>query len=268
MNKYCCDIPMGKPCDSLKNNFDKFPYIYCINSSFIEELISENFPVDFDNYYYGNSVSEKIYKCLEDAEISTSCYYICSEKILNKLEHYIKEDLCNITIYDNYIGGIMYSLYFYFGNPLDNRNELKKLAKINFDKLPEKRRKWLQGKKIKNEYISSTEIEQTIKSRRGQNIFKKKLLQYDCKCKICGLDMPELLIASHSKPWIDCTDYERLDVYNGFLLCRQHDGLFDKGYISFDDDGKILISNSIDIFDYKLLLIDENIKIDIVFMLI
>jgi predicted restriction endonuclease len=52
-----------------------------------------------------------------------------------------------------------------------------------------------------------------------------------------------LLRASHIKPWRDCeTDAERLDVYNGLLLAAHLDAAFDVFLISFDDDGRILIS--------------------------
>ena len=51
-----------------------------------------------------------------------------------------------------------------------------------------------------------------------------------------------LLNASHIKPWRDCLPEEKLDRDNGFLLCPNHDRLFDKGFISFADDGTILLS--------------------------
>ena len=78
---------------------------------------------------------------------------------------------------------------------------------------------------------------------------------------ICGLDIRTLLIASHIKPWSDADDYEKQDSNNGLLLCANHDALFDKGYISFDYNGKIKISNLIDKSYYEKLNVDKNIKI-------
>ena len=52
----------------------------------------------------------------------------------------------------------------------------------------------------------------------------------------------EHLIASHIKPWRDCTNDERLDGENGFLLTPTVDHLFDKGFISFERDGRLIIS--------------------------
>ena len=58
-----------------------------------------------------------------------------------------------------------------------------------------------------------------------------------------GINIPEVLRASHAKSWKDCdSDAERLDVFNGFLLNANLDALFDRHLISFDQHGKILIS--------------------------
>lgn len=55
-----------------------------------------------------------------------------------------------------------------------------------------------------------------------------------------------MLRASHIKPWKYCNDAERLDLYNGLLLTPNYDALFEKGFISFDDDGKIILSSKLD----------------------
>lgn len=94
--------------------------------------------------------------------------------------------------------------------------------------------------------LDKTEKELLIKARIGQSIFKKKLLLVEKKCNLCGVTDERFLIASHIKPWSKSHNQERLDVNNGLLLCPNHDSLFDKGYISFDKDGKVLISSSLD----------------------
>ena len=58
--------------------------------------------------------------------------------------------------------------------------------------------------------------------------------------------MNELLVASHIKPWSISDANEKLDIHNGLLMCPNHDKLFDRGYISFDDTGRILISEKLD----------------------
>ncbi|WP_306298946.1 HNH endonuclease [Bacillus sp. OV166] len=71
------------------------------------------------------------------------------------------------------------------------------------------------------------------------------------------------LIASHIKPWSKSNNQERLDVDNGLLLCPNHDALFDKGYISFDDDGRILISECLDAGTLVFLNINQSMRIGI-----
>ena len=60
------------------------------------------------------------------------------------------------------------------------------------------------------------------------------------------MNYPDFLIASHIKPWVKSEGLERLDVDNGFLFCPTHDSLFDKGYISFNDGGEIMIAKDLD----------------------
>ncbi len=52
------------------------------------------------------------------------------------------------------------------------------------------------------------------------------------RCRITGVDRPEHLRASHSKPWRDSDNAERLDGENGLLLTPSIDHLFDRGFIS------------------------------------
>lgn len=118
---------------------------------------------------------------------------------------------------------------------------------------------------VREEVYSSynNEVERKIKVRVTQGKFRDSLLKRDKKCVICGLDIEELLVASHIKPWSKADDYEKQDQNNGLLLCANHDALFDKGYISFDENGSIKISRLIDKYSYKMLNINENISIKI-----
>lgn len=108
----------------------------------------------------------------------------------------------------------------------------------------------------------TTEYERFIKARRGHDGFKKKLLQKGAYCKICGINEPTLLIGSHIKPWSKSNDEERLDENNGFLLCPNHDALFDKGYITFNTNGQIIISKLLNKTNYDRLDINSDIKIE------
>jgi len=89
--------------------------------------------------------------------------------------------------------------------------------------------------------------EQLVKQRIGQDVYRDALFKYwkGC-CAITAIDIPEMLRASHIKPWADCdNDGDRLNVYNGFLLSANYDALFDKGLITFDDKGFILYSSKL-----------------------
>ena len=83
------------------------------------------------------------------------------------------------------------------------------------------------------------------KIRIGQSQFRKKLILSLKRCPITKIDDPRILNASHIKPWMMSNNRERLDVKNGFLLSPTFDKLFDKGFITFTFDKKILISKAI-----------------------
>jgi hypothetical protein len=86
---------------------------------------------------------------------------------------------------------------------------------------------------------TGTEVERLVRQRVGQDVFREALLDYwGGACAVTGLALPDVLRASHAKPWADCTsDEERLDVFNGFLLAAHLDALFDRGLITFDAGG-------------------------------
>lgn len=91
--------------------------------------------------------------------------------------------------------------------------------------------------------IPETEKTALIQSRIGQGVFRKSLInKYNGRCIITGIDLPELLVASHIKPWAASSNKERLDVNNGLLLSATYDRLFDKGLITFNRNGEILLS--------------------------
>lgn len=105
---------------------------------------------------------------------------------------------------------------------------------------------------IKNDTsIDSTEKETIIKARKGQGKFRRNTLSIMPKCPFTNISEPTLLRSSHIKPWAHClTNEQRLDGNNGLTLTPTYDVLFDKGLISFEDDGRLLVS--------------ENLKADII----
>ena len=85
----------------------------------------------------------------------------------------------------------------------------------------------------------TTEAERLVVQRIGQDIFRARLMDYwQGRCPLTGITEPGLLRASHIKPWAKCdTDAERLNVHNGLLLSALWDAAFDKGLVTFEDDG-------------------------------
>ncbi len=114
---------------------------------------------------------------------------------------------------------------------------------------------------ICNEANIDTETQSIIMTRIGQGQFRNQLIEYWNGCSVTNCRLTEVLVASHIKPWKDSTDTERLDVYNGLLLLSTIDKLFDKGYISFDNKGSIIISSFIE--DYEVLGINEDMNIEV-----
>lgn len=84
-----------------------------------------------------------------------------------------------------------------------------------------------------------------VNVRVNQGEFRKRLLKRYEGCCPCGLRNPELLIASHIRPWKNSEGNAKVDAENGLLLCPNHDKLFDKGFITFSDDGEIMISKKL-----------------------
>lgn len=90
--------------------------------------------------------------------------------------------------------------------------------------------------------IPETEKSALILARRGQGMFKQRVALIEHACRVTKVERPEHLIASHCKPWRDSSNEERLDGENGLLLTPSIDHLFDCGFISFDNDGTLLVS--------------------------
>lgn len=109
----------------------------------------------------------------------------------------------------------------------------------------------------------TTEAERLVVQRVGQDVFRRGLLDYwEGRCAITGLHVPELLRASHIKPWTDCaTDAERLDVHNGLLLAPHLDAAFDRGFMTVTDDGEVAISPQLTAESRKLLSLDRPLRV-------
>jgi putative restriction endonuclease len=90
--------------------------------------------------------------------------------------------------------------------------------------------------------VPETVRQAVVQARRGQGLFKERVMQIERACRITGVTREEHLRASHCKPWRDATNEERLDGENGLLLTPNADHLFDRGFIGFEDNGDVIIS--------------------------
>lgn len=111
--------------------------------------------------------------------------------------------------------------------------------------------------------IQSTEVERLVRQRVGQQAFRQAMLDYwGGACAVTGVALPEVLRASHAKPWAECvSDAERLDVFNGFLLNANLDALFDRFLITFSDDGELITSPIITAHVRELLGLDKPMSL-------
>ena len=112
-------------------------------------------------------------------------------------------------------------------------------------------------------HVEGEEREAIVRVRVNQGVFRERMLKEYGHCCLCNVSEPKLLIASHIKPWAVAEASEKLDINNGFLMCPDHDKLFDQGWISFDDEGKILISSRLQEEDRKSLKVNPNMEIKI-----
>jgi putative restriction endonuclease len=90
--------------------------------------------------------------------------------------------------------------------------------------------------------VRETEKEAIVRARRGQGVFKQRVMRVERHCRITGVNNPSHLLASHCKPWRDSSNEERLNGENGLLLTPSIDHLFDRGFIGFEDSGNLIIS--------------------------
>lgn len=90
--------------------------------------------------------------------------------------------------------------------------------------------------------VPETEREAIVLARRGQGLFRQRVSQIEARCRVTGVSNPEHLRASHCKPWRDSSNEERLSGENGLLLTPSIDHLFDRGFISFENHGMLIVS--------------------------
>lgn len=122
-----------------------------------------------------------------------------------------------------------------------------------------------EAERIESELSSleGKEREAIVKARVNQGIFRNMLLEKYSHCCLCQVSNRRLLVASHIKPWAESKPEEKLDRNNGFLMCPNHDRLFDEGLISFRDDGGIMIADSLSEIDRIFMNVHSDMSIEL-----
>ncbi len=101
---------------------------------------------------------------------------------------------------------------------------------------------WIEEQIRQRTDVGADEKRQLLRARRGEGAFRYNVEKLERACRLSGLLDRRHLRACHIKPWSACDDRERLDGCNGLLLSPQYAHLFLRGYISFEDDGTLLVS--------------------------
>ncbi len=146
------------------------------------------------------------------------------------------------------------AVFFYFKMFIDYKSDLVSYVFKNEQE---------QENRIENDKTLSTKVKNTlINSRIGQGDYRKKLLEECPYCPFTMVSDERLLVASHIKPWALSDDKEKVDPKNGFLFTPTFDRLFDRGFITFEDDKTLVVSPWISPMNQKRLGIYTGKTID------
>lgn len=116
---------------------------------------------------------------------------------------------------------------------------------------------------LDNRTLDTTVRSTLVNARRGQGIFRKRVLaQGNNRCAVTGYRDERFLLASHIKPWRACNDSERLDRFNGLLLTPALDRAFDIGFITFNQAGQIRLSPHLNLPEKLGISLDQSIDIE------
>lgn len=115
-----------------------------------------------------------------------------------------------------------------------------------------------EEEQIEEAIIDTAEKIQLYRARIGQGEYRKNLLALCPFCPITLVSDDRLLIASHIKPWVASNEFEKTDPLNGFMLTPTFDRLFDRGFLSFTNDKKTILSPFLSNMTYSKLSISDN----------
>lgn len=109
-----------------------------------------------------------------------------------------------------------------------------------------------------DQIVDRTEKIIMTRARIGQGKYREELLRLCPFCPITLVSDDRILIASHIKPWAKSNDVEKIDPLNGFMLTPTFDFMFDRGFLSFTDDKKSILSPFLSKMTYSKLGISDD----------
>lgn len=144
---------------------------------------------------------------------------------------------------------------------IDNKGNLKFYFRLFADYFGEIEHPYTiekEEEEIAERNFPQEEKKQLIRARVGQGEYRNKLLTQCPFCPITLISDDRLLIASHIKPWAISNDFEKTDPNNGLMLTPTFDRLFDRGFLSFTDDKKTILSPFLSNMTYSKIGISDN----------
>lgn len=231
-------------------NFEDDNCLFCKRDFklFLEDARQEYITPQQD-YLRKNNMEKRFERYLSNVESING-------EILNfKIERYMKDEKNRVYIYVNSkyweqmreiaLPNISYlsvlklkddksNIWFYFRIFIDYKSDI-----VGYQ-MPEEKK---QEESIENDKkISQKKKDTIIKARIGQGKYREEVLE-DCPyCPFTFVNDERLLIASHIKPWAKANNEEKIDPKNGFMLTPTYDKLFDRGFITFDDEKRVIVS--------------------------
>ena len=209
---------------------------------------------DWQNYY--NKINDLddviIFDFYHKEYVNKDRYYINSDSSIYKLFRQILLPIMSSVMIESIVyNNEHFALFRPFINEIGNVFENDIIVR--------------QEKDIQNDVqIDATTKQQIILARKGQGKYRELILEkYNGTCAITKINDKRLLTASHIKPWAEATNEERINKENGILLSPTFDKLFDKGFISFKNNGNIILSNYFSDTNFKKLGIDINVHCDL-----
>jgi hypothetical protein len=186
------------------------------------------------------------FEVVEQTQISGPRIYINSEDVAYKI---IRElSLPNIT-------------FISIVKLLDENNQLVYYCRLFVDYFGEAEHPYTVEKEVEDivgSDVNTDEKKQLLRARVGQGEYRIKLLSECPFCPITLVSDDRLLIASHIKPWAVSDEFEKTDPKNGFMLTPTFDRLFDRGFLSFTDDKRTILSPFLSNMTYSKLGISDN----------